>query len=68
MFKITEKNRKWWIFVAMSGALSVVFLDQTAISVILPPIQKDLGLSNVLLQWVINAYLLSLAALVIFRR
>ncbi|ATN85980.1 MFS transporter [Coxiella burnetii] len=66
MFKITEKNRKWWIFVAMSGALSVVFLDQTAISVILPPIQKDLGLSNVLLQWVINAYLLSLAALVIF--
>ena len=50
----------------MSGALLVVFLDQTAISVILSPIQKNLALSNILLQWVINAYLLSLAALIIF--
>lgn len=66
MFKITEKNRKWWIFAAMSAALSIVFLDQTAVSVGLPPIQKDLNASNVMLQWVINAYLVVLAALVIF--
>lgn len=66
MINITENNRKWWIFAGMTAALSVVFLDQTAISVVLPPIQKDLNMSNVMLQWVINAYLLSLAAIVIF--
>lgn len=66
MLNITEVNRKWWIFFGMAAALSVVFLDQTAISVALPPIQKDLSMSNVMLQWVINAYLVSLAAVVIF--
>src|SRR3990167_5036376 len=66
MPNITQSNRKWWILIAMAAALSVVFLDQTAISVILPPIQKDLSTSRVMLQWVINAYLLSLAAIVIF--
>lgn len=66
MINITSNNRKWWIFFGMAAALSVVFLDQTAISVVLPLIQRDLQLSNVMLQWVINAYLVSLAALVIF--
>ena len=66
MLNITENNRKWWIFFGMAAALSVVFLDQTAISVALPSIQKNLSMSNVMLQWVINAYLVSLAAIVIF--
>lgn len=66
LFNITEQNRKWWIFAGMSLALAMVFLDQTAIAVALPPIQKDLAMSNTMLQWVVNAYLAALAALVIF--
>jgi MFS family permease len=48
----------------MTGALSMILLDQTVVSVALPTIQRDLGLSATALQWVVNAYLLSLAALV----
>jgi len=66
LFNITEQNRKWWIFAGMSLALAIVFLDQTAIAVALPPIQKDLAMSNTMLQWVINSYLAVLAALVMF--
>lgn len=48
----------------MTGALSMILLDQTVVSVALPTMQRDLDLSPTALQWVVNAYLLSLAALV----
>ena len=60
------KDRKWWILVAMAIALSLVFIDQTAVSIALPQMQRDLNTSNQILHWIINAYLLSLAAVVIF--
>lgn len=63
---MTGENRKWWIFIAMTLALSAVFLDQTAISVILPSVQNSFDISSVMLQWVINAYLLTIAAVVTF--
>ncbi len=65
MLKIKEENRKWWVLVALSLTLSLVFIDQTAISVSLPTIQKQLGLSNLSLQWIVNAYLLVLSSLLI---
>jgi EmrB/QacA subfamily drug resistance transporter len=49
---------------AMTGSLSMVLLDQTVVSVALPSIQRDLDLSQTELQWVVNAYLLAIAALV----
>lgn len=64
--KTDYKNQKWWILVAMAIALSLVFIDQTAVSIALPQIQRDLNTSNQTLHWIINAYLLSLAAVVIF--
>jgi EmrB/QacA subfamily drug resistance transporter len=57
-------ERKWLVLGTMTGALSMILLDQTVVSVALPTIQRDLGLSQTELQWVVNAYLLSLAALV----
>ena len=63
--KITEENRKWWILVAMMTATSMIFVDMTVLPVALPTIQKDLSLSDLGLQWVINAYTLALATLVL---
>lgn len=66
MLQLTEKNRKWWILAAMAAALAMIFLDQSAIAVTLPQIQRDLNTSDVVLQWIVNAYLLMLATVVIF--
>ncbi len=65
MLKFAEKNRKWWILLAMSSALALVFIDQTALAVALPAIQRELNLTNSLTQWVINAYLLALSAIIL---
>ena len=48
----------------MTGALSMIMIDQTVVSVALPTMQHDLGLSTSGVQWVVNAYLLVLAVLV----
>jgi EmrB/QacA subfamily drug resistance transporter len=66
MLKFAEKNRKWWILLAMSSSLALVFIDQTALAVALPAIQRELNLTNSLTQWVINAYLLALSAIILF--
>jgi EmrB/QacA subfamily drug resistance transporter len=61
---ITEANRKWWICGTMTLALSMILIDQTVVSVALPSIQRDLDTSQTALQWVVNAYLLAIAAFV----
>jgi len=60
-----EGNRTL-ILVAMIFAVSMTFIDQTIVALAVPELQKDLGLSATGTQWVINAYLLSLAALFAF--
>jgi EmrB/QacA subfamily drug resistance transporter len=60
----TAVNRKWWILATMTGSLSMVLIDETVVSVALPTIQRDLDMSQTELQWVVNAYLLALAAFV----
>jgi EmrB/QacA subfamily drug resistance transporter len=61
---LTDSNRRWWLLATMTGSLSMILIDQTVVSVALPTIQRDLGVSTVGLQWVVNAYLLALAVLV----
>jgi EmrB/QacA subfamily drug resistance transporter len=58
-------NRKWWTLGAVSVATFMLLLDITVVNTALPAIQKDLGGSFTDLQWVIDAYALSLAALVL---
>ncbi len=60
----TEHSHKWLTLIAMTGSLSMIFVDQTVVSVALPRIQSDLAVSQSGLQWIINAYVLSLAAAV----
>jgi EmrB/QacA subfamily drug resistance transporter len=54
------------ILAAMIFAVSMTFIDQTIVSIAVPEIQKQLGLSATGVQWAVNAYLLSLAALFAF--
>ena len=61
---LNEGNRRWWILATMTGSLSMILIDQTVVAVALPTIQADLGVSTIGLQWVVNAYLLTLAAFV----
>ncbi len=61
--KPLEGGQKWLALAAMMFAVSMTFIDQTIVSIAAPSIQMELGLSNNGLQWVINGYLLALAAL-----
>src|SRR4051794_34971979 len=58
-------NRKWWTLGVVSVATFMLLLDITVVNTALPAIQQDLGGSFSDLQWVIDAYALSLAALVL---
>src|SRR5271168_4968814 len=51
------------VLTAMIFAVAMTFIDQTIVSIAAPTVQHDLGLSSSGMQWAINAYLLSLAAL-----
>ena len=56
-------GRKWWILAAMGAILGVILLDETVVGVALPTIQIDLAMSEVGSHWVVNIYMLALAAL-----
>ena len=54
------------VLAAMIFAVSMTFIDQTIVSIAVPQIQRELGLTSTGVQWAVNAYLLSLAALFAF--
>jgi len=58
-------QRKWWTLIAVSVATFMLLLDITVVNTALPAIEEDLGASFTELQWVVDAYTLSLAALVL---
>jgi EmrB/QacA subfamily drug resistance transporter len=58
-------QRKWWTLIAVSVATFMLLLDITVVNVALPSIRDDLGASFTDLQWVVDAYALTLAALVL---
>ncbi|MBA2440679.1 MAG: MFS transporter [Thermoleophilaceae bacterium] len=58
-------QRKWWTLITVNVAVFMLLLDITVVNVALPAIQEDLGASFTDLQWVVDAYALALAALVL---
>ena len=58
-------NRKWWTLVVVCVATFMLLLDITIVNVALPSIQKSLHASFQALQWVVDAYALTLAALLL---
>ncbi len=57
--------RKRWVLVATVLGSSLTFIDGSALGVALPAIQRDLGAGPAAAQWITNAYLLMLGALVL---
>src|SRR5947208_6132167 len=55
-------ERKWWTLIAVCVATFMLLLDITVVNVALPDIQRDLNASLSSLQWVVDAYSLTLAA------
>jgi EmrB/QacA subfamily drug resistance transporter len=60
-----EASRARWVLAATILGSSMAFLDSSVVTVALPILQKDLGASVSDAQWVVEAYSLFLAALVL---
>ncbi len=56
---------KWWTLIAAAAGTFMLLLDVTIVNVALPDIQRQLHASLSDLQWVIDAYALTLAALLL---
>ena len=57
--------RRWYALALLCAAFFMVILDAAIVAVALPAIQKDLGFSAQSLQWVVSAYALTFAGLLL---
>jgi MFS family permease len=57
--------RRWLAAVVMIGAALMDMIDITVVNVALPTIRRDLGASGTELEWVVSAYMLAFAAVLI---
>ena len=62
MSSISSSNQRLTL-VAMIFAVAMMFIDQTIVSLAIPQLDEHLSLSATGGQWIVNGYLLSLAAL-----
>ena len=63
---MTSRNQghKWLTLAAMCFGLFLIMLDNTIVNVALPSIQRELDATPSMLEWTINAYVLSFAVLI----
>src|ERR671933_2100189 len=59
------ENRKWWTLAAVAFGLFMIMLDNTVVNVALPSIRRSLGVGISELEWVVNAYALTFAVLML---
>ncbi len=60
-----DGRSRWWILAAMVFGLFMPMLDNLVVNVALPTIQRQLGAGISELQWIIDAYTLAFAALML---
>jgi DHA2 family multidrug resistance protein-like MFS transporter len=66
MYEQTKGYRQRWIALTFLGiSLLVISLDNTVLNLALPSIAKDLGSSASQLQWIVDAYVLAIAGLLL---
>ncbi|MCA2189425.1 MFS transporter [Nonomuraea cavernae] len=57
--------RRWWILVVLCLSLLVLVVDNTVLILAIPSLITDLGASPADIQWIIDAYVLAFAGLLI---
>lgn len=62
--RIASRRGRWTLLVTVMGS-SVVLLGSTVTNVALPRIGEDFGADLAVLQWTVNAYMLTLAGLIL---
>src|SRR5436309_13259325 len=60
-----QRTTEIWTLVATILASSMAFIDGTALNVALPALQAELHADGAQLLWIVNAYLLALASLIL---
>ena len=60
----TKRQQPWVLTAAVLGS-TMAYVDESVVNVALPAMEKDLSASLAAMQWVVNAYTLSLAALLL---
>jgi EmrB/QacA subfamily drug resistance transporter len=58
-------ERRWWVLGVLCVVVLIVVIDNTIVNVALPVLSKDLHASNSSLQWIVDAYSLPFAALLL---
>jgi EmrB/QacA subfamily drug resistance transporter len=58
-------DRRWWILAVLCLSVLVVSIDNTIVNVALPTISRDLTATTSQLQWVVDAYTLVFAGLLL---
>jgi EmrB/QacA subfamily drug resistance transporter len=58
-------RRRWWTLLVLSVSLLIIIIDDTIINVALPTLQRELGASASELQWIVDAYVLAFAGLLL---
>jgi len=61
----TSEGRRWWALGALALSVLVVGLDLTVLNLALPTLATELHASTAQLQWIVDAYSLVLAALLL---
>ncbi|MGW9025996.1 MFS transporter [Streptomyces sp. NPDC055722] len=57
--------KRWWILAVIAIAQLMVVLDATIVNIALPSAQADLGFSDANRQWIVTAYALAFASLLL---
>jgi len=57
--------RRWWAFLVLTLAILIVVIDHTILNVTLPTLQRQLGATISELQWIVDAYMLAFATLLL---
>ncbi|KKD09321.1 MFS transporter [Streptomyces sp. WM6386] len=58
-------SKRWWILAVIALAQLMVVLDATIVNIALPSAQADLGFSDGNRQWIVTAYALAFASLLL---
>ena len=61
----TRYERRWWALGVLCLSLVVLAMDNTILNVALPTLAQDLGATGSQLQWMVDAYLLVFAGLLL---